>query len=337
MVRDEQRRARSLEEPIVGGLPNAPGIVAVMRLSPGLAENLRGLADELLVKDVPGTTLTRPERELLATAVSAANDCFYCMDTHGAFATEAPSTDKCWSGRWARRRHQVRTIRRPRRENGRSARHRPHGPTQSSQLDARRGCPRARGWRHRRGYAARRPHRFGILHVQPHGGRLASSDTRKHRRVPCASGRDSRLWVRRPKGEVDSRLTARGGPRGVSRRCVRDLRQEESRRAGSARLEDPHVRSDLRGRPLGDVDCVVTVHSGHDEDEVGPFDEGNEAMLSRPTRMAVVNLDLEPELAPKGNDLALEPVVPAHEPHAKGTTHVARGERRVQQRPPWQA
>jgi alkylhydroperoxidase family enzyme len=88
MVRDEQRRARSLEEPIVGGLPNAPGIVAVMRLSPGLAEHLRGLADELLVKDVPGTTLTRPERELLATAVSAANDCFYCMDTHGAFASE---------------------------------------------------------------------------------------------------------------------------------------------------------------------------------------------------------------------------------------------------------
>jgi uncharacterized peroxidase-related enzyme len=58
-----------------------------MRLSPGLAMHLRGLADELLVKDVPGTTLTRAERELIATAVSEANDCFYCMDSHGAFAS----------------------------------------------------------------------------------------------------------------------------------------------------------------------------------------------------------------------------------------------------------
>jgi len=59
-----------------------------MRLFPALAVHLRGLADELLVKDVPGATLTRSDRELLATAVSAANDCFYCMDSHGAFASE---------------------------------------------------------------------------------------------------------------------------------------------------------------------------------------------------------------------------------------------------------
>jgi len=59
-----------------------------MQLSPGLAVHLRGLADELLVRDVPGVTLSRAERELLATAVSAANDCFYCMDSHGAFASE---------------------------------------------------------------------------------------------------------------------------------------------------------------------------------------------------------------------------------------------------------
>lgn len=87
-MRNEERNARSLETPIVGGLADVPGIVAVMRLSPGLAVHLRGLADELLVKDVPGATLTRAERELLATAVSGANDCFYCMDSHGAFATE---------------------------------------------------------------------------------------------------------------------------------------------------------------------------------------------------------------------------------------------------------
>src|SRR5580658_1780762 len=88
MVRNEERNARSLETPIVGGLADVPGIVAVMRLSLGLAVHLRGLADELLVKDVPGATLTRADRELLATAVSAANDCFYCMDSHGAFAGE---------------------------------------------------------------------------------------------------------------------------------------------------------------------------------------------------------------------------------------------------------
>jgi uncharacterized peroxidase-related enzyme len=88
MVRDDERKARSAETPIVGGLPDVPGIVAAMRLSPGLAVHLRGLADELLVKNMPGATLTRSERELLATAVSAANDCFYCMDSHGAFASE---------------------------------------------------------------------------------------------------------------------------------------------------------------------------------------------------------------------------------------------------------
>src|SRR3954451_11973803 len=88
MARDEERAERAQQDPIVGGLPDVPGIVVAMRLSPGLAVHLRGLADELLVKDFPGATLTRAERELIATAVSAGNDCFYCMDSHGAFASE---------------------------------------------------------------------------------------------------------------------------------------------------------------------------------------------------------------------------------------------------------
>src|SRR6202142_2258936 len=87
MTRNSERVARSQEQPIVGGLPDAPGILAAIRLTPGLGVHLRGLADELLVNDFPGTTLVRAEREMLATAVSAANDCFYCMDSHGAFAT----------------------------------------------------------------------------------------------------------------------------------------------------------------------------------------------------------------------------------------------------------
>jgi uncharacterized peroxidase-related enzyme len=87
MARDAERLDRARQEPIVGGLPDAPGILAAIRLTPGLGVHLRGLADELLVNDFPGATLVRAEREMLATAVSAANDCFYCMDSHGAFAT----------------------------------------------------------------------------------------------------------------------------------------------------------------------------------------------------------------------------------------------------------
>jgi len=87
MARDEERLQRSQEEPIVGGLPDVPGILAAIRLTPGLGVHLRGLADELLVNDFPGATISRGEREMLATAVSAANDCFYCMDSHGAFAS----------------------------------------------------------------------------------------------------------------------------------------------------------------------------------------------------------------------------------------------------------
>ena len=87
MTRDDERIQRSQERPIVGGLPDAPGITAAMGLTPGLGLHLRGLADELLVNDFPGATLRRAQREMIATAVSAGNDCFFCMDSHAAFAT----------------------------------------------------------------------------------------------------------------------------------------------------------------------------------------------------------------------------------------------------------
>ena len=87
MARDEERQARALEGPIVGGLPDAPGILSALELTPNLGLHLRGLADELLVNTFPNATLTRAEREMLATAVSAANGCFFCMDSHGAHAT----------------------------------------------------------------------------------------------------------------------------------------------------------------------------------------------------------------------------------------------------------
>jgi uncharacterized peroxidase-related enzyme len=87
MARDEERLQRAGEAPIVGGLPDVPGIVAAMRLTPGLGVHLRALADELLVNDYPEATISRSDREVLATAVSAGNDCFFCMDSHAAHAT----------------------------------------------------------------------------------------------------------------------------------------------------------------------------------------------------------------------------------------------------------
>lgn len=86
MPRDSERLRRAAEDPIVGGLPDVPGIRVAMQLTPGLGVHMRGLADELLVSDYPGATIRRHEREMLATAVSAANDCFFCMDSHAAHA-----------------------------------------------------------------------------------------------------------------------------------------------------------------------------------------------------------------------------------------------------------
>src|SRR5262249_50268940 len=70
-----------------GSLPQVPGIGVAMRLTPALGVHLRGLADEVLVNDFPGATISRAEREMIATAVSAGNDCLFCMDSHAAHAT----------------------------------------------------------------------------------------------------------------------------------------------------------------------------------------------------------------------------------------------------------
>lgn len=85
-ARQASRISRSAEPPILSDLADIPGIGLAMSLAPGLEGALRTLADVLLVNDFPGASLTRPEREMIATAVSALNDCFFCMDSHGAFA-----------------------------------------------------------------------------------------------------------------------------------------------------------------------------------------------------------------------------------------------------------
>ncbi len=93
MTRDHERLERASQAPIVGGVPEIPGIGAAMALTPALGIHLRGLADALLVDDFPGATLRRAEREMIATVTSAGNDCFYCMDSHAAFATELLDRD----------------------------------------------------------------------------------------------------------------------------------------------------------------------------------------------------------------------------------------------------
>src|SRR6187551_3994419 len=87
MARDSERQQRAQEAPIVGSLPEVPGIGVAMRLTPQLGVHLRGLADQVLVEPYPGATITRAQREMIATAVSAGNDCFFCMDSHAAHAT----------------------------------------------------------------------------------------------------------------------------------------------------------------------------------------------------------------------------------------------------------
>ena len=179
MVRDDERKARLVDIPVVCGLPDVPGIVAAMRLSPGLAVHLRGLADELLVKNLPGATLTRSGRELLATAVSAANDCFYCMDSHGAFASEATPSDptrpdsrpSSMASSWQLRRRRTENRRR-------AARHRSHRAAEPSRVDARGPRLCAGSGRHDEDNAARAAlDRVGVLHVQPNGRRPYAAKT----------------------------------------------------------------------------------------------------------------------------------------------------------------
>ncbi|HWB26683.1 MAG TPA: peroxidase-related enzyme [Chitinophagaceae bacterium] len=61
-----------------------PGIRGLMAFSPKTAAPLSDLAEILLHDE--NNTLTRAERELIATYVSYLNDCFYCHNSHGALA-----------------------------------------------------------------------------------------------------------------------------------------------------------------------------------------------------------------------------------------------------------
>jgi uncharacterized peroxidase-related enzyme len=60
-----------------------PGIRGPMMFRPETAKPMNDLVDVLLRGP---NTLTEAERELIATHVSARNDCFYCQTIHGAIA-----------------------------------------------------------------------------------------------------------------------------------------------------------------------------------------------------------------------------------------------------------
>ena len=60
-----------------------PGIAGPLTSYPETAKHLRGLAEELLRGR---SSLTSAERELIATYVSAQNDCTFCMNSHAAIA-----------------------------------------------------------------------------------------------------------------------------------------------------------------------------------------------------------------------------------------------------------
>src|SRR5574339_637244 len=60
-----------------------PGIRGPMAFRPETAKPLNELAEVLLRAD---NSLTRGERELIATYVSYLNDCFFCQNAHGGIA-----------------------------------------------------------------------------------------------------------------------------------------------------------------------------------------------------------------------------------------------------------
>jgi uncharacterized peroxidase-related enzyme len=67
-----------------------PGIRALMAFRPETATYLNELAEILLREE---NTLSRGDRELMATYVSYLNDCFFCQNAHGAIAQHYMSCD----------------------------------------------------------------------------------------------------------------------------------------------------------------------------------------------------------------------------------------------------
>lgn len=63
---------------------NLPGIIGPMTAYPATAKPLNALAEALLVQD--SLTLSKTDREVIASYVSYLNNCIFCSETHGAAA-----------------------------------------------------------------------------------------------------------------------------------------------------------------------------------------------------------------------------------------------------------
>ncbi len=73
------------------GRPHVPGILKCFATHPPLLEYMMGLAQSMLFSE---GALGRPNKELIATFVSARNSCAYCADSHGAaLLQQSRSTD----------------------------------------------------------------------------------------------------------------------------------------------------------------------------------------------------------------------------------------------------
>jgi uncharacterized peroxidase-related enzyme len=66
---------------------NIPGIRGLMNFRPDTGLALNQLAQALLADDA---SLSRSERELIASFVSNRNECKFCMSSHGAIAAHLP-------------------------------------------------------------------------------------------------------------------------------------------------------------------------------------------------------------------------------------------------------
>jgi len=76
--------------PYINTNNDIPGIRGLMEFRPEIAKALNELAHALLVDD---NSLSRSERELIASFVSSRNECVFCMATHGAIAAYLPGCD----------------------------------------------------------------------------------------------------------------------------------------------------------------------------------------------------------------------------------------------------
>lgn len=70
-----------------------PGTPGLMQYRPETGRPLSQLA-EVLLRDAH--SLSRSERELIATRVSAQNDCYFCVQTHGEVAAQQHPEGRAW-------------------------------------------------------------------------------------------------------------------------------------------------------------------------------------------------------------------------------------------------